>query len=336
MRAARIVEKGRVELADVPEPEPGPGEALLRVLQCGICGSDLHVYRGEWKVGSKIGHELCAVVERTGEGVSRPRPGARVCAECFSHCGRCRFCRRGDYNLCEHVSWLPEPHYSGMAQKAVMPAQTLYEAPASFSDADVMMVEPAAVALRAVTRTALVEGEHIGIVGAGTIGLLCVAAARAVGAGRIVAVARHAHQAAAARELGADDTVTLGKRDPAEVMAGLDCAIDTVALGTSFSTALKALRNGGRLVVAAGVTKPVLAALGPLVDGERLITGSQCYAATNGKPDFVRAMELIEGGAVPSERLVTHTLPLDRADEAFAIANDKSTGSIKVAVRMAD
>ena len=342
MRAARIAQKGTVEIISTPEPAPGPGEVLVRVIECGICGSDLHVYRGEWSAGSKIGHEICGVVERAGPDVAGLPPGTRVCAECFSHCGACRFCRRGDYNLCEAISFLPGIEHSGFAEKATLPAQALYRAPESLSDAQVMLVEPTAVAFRAVSRAGAGPGASLAVLGAGTIGLLCAAVARAAGASPVAVAAKHPHQAQMAEALGADFVVRIGEKSATQALTeaaagrGFDAAVDTVARGASFSTALAAVRRRGRVVLVGGVTRPLLLNAGPLEDRELEVTGSQCYALTNGKPDFQSAIELIESGRVPAANLVTHTMPLEGAGEAFRIANDKSSGAIKVAVRMSD
>jgi len=339
MRVARVKAKGQLELADMPVPEPGPGQVQVRMLQCGICGSDLHVYRAEWSVDSRIGHEICAVVERLGPGVSGPAPGTRVCAECFSHCGRCRYCLQGDHNLCESISFLGRHEHSGMAERPVLPAEALYAVPDSFTDAQAMMAEPLAVAFRAVSRGGAGRGASIGIIGAGTIGLLCLAAARAAGASHVTVVAKHAHQANMARELGADAVVMSTDQNAADALrgpgGGLDAAVDAVARGNSLSSALAAVRNQGRVVLVGGVTRPLIVNAAPVVARELGVTGSQCYATTRGKPDLLCAMELIRTGQVNVEALVTHVLPLERVDEAFRIASDKSTGCIKVAVRMA-
>lgn len=342
MRAAKVTEKGKVQLVDIPEPEPGPGQVRVRMLQGGICGSDLHVYRAEWSIDSKIGHEICGVVDKLGEDVSGPAEGMRVCAECFSHCGECRFCRQGDYNLCESISFLGKLEHSGLAEKAILPAHTLYEAPESLSDDEVMMVEPTAVAFRAAGRAGAAQGRSLGVIGGGTIGLLCAAAGKAAGAEPVFLVAKHAHQQGMAGELGVDTVVMTDEGKLGDVVRrselgrGLDAVIDTVGRGTSFSIALAAAGKQGRVVLVAGITRPLLSALGPLVGREIEVTGSQCYALTDGKPDFVWAMELIRSGRVDAGRLVTHTLPLEQVDRAFQVANDKASGSIKVAVRIAD
>jgi threonine dehydrogenase-like Zn-dependent dehydrogenase len=145
-----------------------------------------------------------------------------------------------------------------------------------------------------------------------------------------------------ARLMGADLVAQAGKVRPADVLAeaGLDAhvdaCIDTVAVGTSFSTCLGLVRRQGRAVIVAGITRPLLAALSPVVGRELWVTGSQCYAMTDGKPDFQWAIDLIGEGAVEVAPLVTHVLPFDKVDEAFRIANDKGSGSVKVGVRIGD
>jgi threonine dehydrogenase-like Zn-dependent dehydrogenase len=338
MKAAIVTDKRVVALTDAPVPELRPGFVRVRVRQCGICGSDLHIFRGHWR-GGKLGHEVCGVVEEVAEGVTGIAPGTRICAECFGHCDACRFCRSGDYNRCESISWYGWQEHGALAEWACFPAGAVFAVPESLSDSEVAMVEPMAVAFRAVHRAGVGPGCSMGIVGAGTIGLLCVGAAKAAGAERIVAVARHAHQAEAARRMGADEVALLGADNPADVLGPehtVDVAIDTVAAGTSFSTALAAVRAGGRMALVGGVTRPVMAALAPLVEREVELTGSQCYAMTDGRPDFQWAIDLIASGRVDAGSLVTHVVPLDDVAEAFRLADDKASGAIKVVVRVSD
>jgi 2-desacetyl-2-hydroxyethyl bacteriochlorophyllide A dehydrogenase len=336
MKAAVVKEKNAVEPIDAPKPELRPGFVRVRVRQCGICGSDLHIYRGHWR-GGRLGHELCGVVEDVADDVTGIAAGTRVCAECFGHCGMCRFCRSGDYNHCEAISWYGWQEQGAMAEWSCFPADAVFPVPETMSDPQVVMVEPLAVAFHAVGRARVGSGDAVGVVGAGTIGLLCIAAAKAAGAGRIVAIARHAHQAEAARRMGADEVALLGTDKPADLLgpdSPVDAAIDTVAVGTSFSTALAAVRPRGRMVLVGGVTRPVMAALAPLVNGEVELTGSQCYAVTDGRPDFESAIELIASGRVDAGSLVTHELPLDDVAEAFRTADDKGSGAVKVVVQM--
>lgn len=342
MRAAKVAEKGRIEIVNVSEPEAGPGQVVIRMLQCGICGSDLHAYRGEWSTDSKIGHEICGIIEQVGPDVEDLHEGDRVCAECFGHCGECEFCRAGDYNLCTNTSWTGWQDHGALAERTIYPATSCFVVPDAMSDTQAMVVEPLAVSFRAVARCGSVDGATVAVIGAGTIGLLCIAAAKARGAKHILTIAKHDQQVEFARLMGADLVAQAGKTTPTDALeeanigGRVDACIDTVAVGTSFSTCLGLVRKQGRAVMVAGVTRPLLSALGPIVSREMFVTGSQCYAMTGGKPDFQWAIGLISRGVIDVERLVTHMLPFEQVDEAFRIANDKGCGSVKVAVRIAD
>jgi len=306
------------------------------VLCCGICGSDLHGYRGPWGQDAKPGHEFCAVVEAVGQGVMGLPPGMRVAGECFAHCGRCPACECGDYNHCEAIVWSPGRPAGALAQYVAWPAASLLPVPEGLSDEQAALVEPTAVAFRAVARSGLRKGESAAVVGAGTIGLLCAAVAAARGAGRVFVLTRYPHQAEAAARLGVSDPLPPEAGDPRRAVRkrtggrGADVVIDAVAAGTSLSTAFSLARPQGRVVEVGGPTRPLMVALGPLVSGELRLCGSNCYAVTEGRRDMQWAMDLIEGGRVRPEALVTHRFPLDRAAEAFATAADKKSGSIKV------
>jgi 2-desacetyl-2-hydroxyethyl bacteriochlorophyllide A dehydrogenase len=339
MRAARITAKETVELVDLEAVEPGQGEALLRVVECGICGSDLHAYHGRWE-GDRPGHEFCAVVEAVGPGVQALRPGARVTGECFAHCGRCAACRRGEYNHCESIAWSPGRPAGALAERVVYPVGSLLAVPDALSDRQAALVEPLAVAFRAVARGGVGEGTTVAVIGAGTIGLLCAAVARARGASRVISIAKYPHQARKASEVGATDVHTVSQGDPRQAVRaatggrGAGVVVDSVAAGTSFGTALSLAASHGCVVEVGGATKPLLSALNPLVDNELRVVGSICYAVTDGRRDFEWAMDLIASGRAPVESVVTHTFPLDQAAEAFRTAADKKTGAIKVVVTM--
>jgi len=338
MRAAKIVEKGVVEVLELDMPAPGPGEALLRVSFCGICGSDLHAYRGAWTPDRTPGHEFCAVVEAVGPGVSGIAPGARVTAECFAHCGACEPCERGDYNLCESRTFFPGRPAGGIAERIVYPAACLFVVPDGMSDEQACVVEPTAVAFRAVARGGVKAGDSVVVIGAGTIGLLCAAVASARGAARVLLLAKHPHQADKARQLAIAEPLLPQDGNPQQVVkdriGAADVVIDCAASGTSLSVALALAARGGRVVEVGGVTRPLMVALNPLVDRELHVTGSSCYGTTDGRPDFAWAIDLIAQGQVKAEALITHTFPLGRVAEAFQTAADKKTGSIKVLVKL--
>jgi len=317
--SVELTGKEHIELVELEPQPPGPGEALLRVLCCGICGSDLHVYRGRWPYAGRLGHEFCAVVEQAGSAAGGLRPGMRVTGECFAHCGVCEACRSGHYNHCSSIRWNPG--------RPLAPAQAA-------------MVEPLAVAFRAVSLGEVRAGESVAVIGGGTLGLLCASVAIARGAGRVFVLAKHPHQRQAASRLGALVPPAGAQVSFADFVRegtggkGVHVAVDAVAAGTSLSTALEVTAPRGRVVEVGGPSRPVLVALGTLVEREIRLVGSSCYALTQGRRDIEWALELVTRGTVRPEPLITHTFPLAEAAEAFRTAADKRTGSIKVLVTM--
>ena len=340
MQAARIVEKQTVELVEMDLPGPDAGEVVVRLLECGICGSDLHAWHGHWGKDYNPGHEFCGVVEQIGQDVEGLEEGMRVIGECFAHCNECDFCQRGDYNLCENINWNPSRPAGALASRMVYRVDSLVTVPDALSDRAAALVEPLAVAFRAVARGSIGEGDTAAVVGAGTIGLLCTAVARARGAERVFTIAKYPHQAEKAAEVGATHVLLLEEGDPREAVMeatageGVAVAIDAAAAGTSLSTALALTRRRGHVVEVGSPARPLLTGLQPLINRELWVTGSNCYAVTEGRRDFEWAVLLAGGGAVNVEALVTHSFPLSQVAEAFRTAADKEKGCIKVMVAM--
>jgi len=340
MQAVELTGKEHIELVELEPQPPGPGEALLRVLCCGICGSDLHVYRGRWPYAGRLGHEFCAVVEQAGSAAGGLRPGMRVTGECFAHCGVCEACRSGHYNHCSSIRWNPGRPAGALAELVTYPASALLPVPDALAPAQAAMVEPLAVAFRAVSLGQVRAGESVAVIGGGTLGLLCASVAIARGAGRVFVLAKHPHQRQAASRLGALVPPPGAQVSFADFVRegtggkGVHVAVDAVAAGTSLSTALEVTAPRGRVVEVGGPSRPVLVALGALVEREIRLVGSSCYALTQGRRDIEWALELITLGTVRPEPLITHTFPLAEAGEAFRTAADNRTGSIKVLVTM--
>jgi L-iditol 2-dehydrogenase len=324
MLSATVTGKNVLSLDDVPVPTPGSGEVLLRVLACGICGSDLHILRNGWTQAAP-GHEIAGIVESVGPGVDAIQPGMRLCAECFQRCGQCTSCLDGAASVCEAFEYIG----GALAEYAVVRVEMLHSVDEEMSDVETAMVEPLAVAVHALRRAEMDAGATVGIIGGGTIGLLCAATARAWGAQAVALVAKHPHQKTAAFDMGA----MTGDGKPADVLrmvgSPLDIAVDAAAQGTSFSTALAAVRPRGTVVIVGEPARPALAALAPLVHSEIQVVGSFCYAPE----DFTEAIRLIAQRQIDVARLVTHEFPLSDVTEAFATASDKTTGAIKVLVR---
>ena len=342
MRVALIGEPLEVKVAEIPEPEVQPGFALLRTRASGICGSDLHVYRGHWpSLANPTGHEFCGDVIAIGEGVTDVEPGQRVCVECFSHCGSCDMCQLGKYNHCANRRFLSEHGPGGFAPISRVHASSLIPLPNELSDEDGAFVEPLAVGVRALSQIDARAPDRLAIVGGGTIGLCTAAAAVANGFGEVWMSCRYPHQVEAARKIGVSNPVLSGDPDGPETIRqaieeasagrGVDAIVDTIGTASSFEDAVAIARPGADLSLVGGYTEPVTVPLGTVVAKELRIVGSMCYAFSGERRDFESAIALLASGRVQSEPLITHRFgSLEEAPEAFRVADDKSSGSIKV------
>ena len=198
------------------------------------------------------------------------------------------------------------------------------------------MVEPLAVAVRALARAGAGYRDRVAILGGGTIGLLCLAVARAAGAGETLITVKYPQQAQLARDYGADHVVDIGSSDVVDYVSdltdglGMDVVIETVGGAANFDAALELVRHHGTVVLVAGYSKSLEVDLGRLVGSEATVTGSNCYGYSGIDTDFDTAIELIDTGRVDAARLVTHRFPLADIAEAFRVAADKSSGAVKV------
>lgn len=339
MRAAFCSAPGVIDIREVPTPEPGPGEVVVRVAACGICGSDLHWFLGHLPPPSVCpGHEIAGAVARRGAGVTNVRDGDRVAVEPIVVCGECHYCRTGRPQLCPRLRILGMRRPGGFADSVLTPAYALFPLPAAFDDALGALTEPAAVCVHAVRLAGVAIGQRLLVLGAGTVGLLAVLAAGAAGAAEVLITARHAHQAEMARRLGAARvfaTTDDGERERAEYAADhpIDVVIETV--GGSADTIADALRTvaPGGTVTVLGVfaTTPALPAL-LLISKEVRVVGAMLYDRVGRRADFEIAMDLLQRHRDLAAALITHRVDLDAIQSAFTSAADKRSGAIKVSV----
>src|SRR5215467_7136057 len=205
MQAAFCRGAGNVVLDDVERPTPGAGEVVVRVRNCGICGSDLHWYHDQMMIPSVCpGHEIAGEVADVGAGVTSLKPGDPVALEGIASCGRCRYCAIGEYQRCPRVRVVGITIPGGFAEYVRMPAAHCFRVPTGVDFATAALSEPLGVAVHGVRLAGLEIGQQVAVLGAGTIGLMAVVAARAGGAGEIIVTARRPQQKAAALALGAD------------------------------------------------------------------------------------------------------------------------------------
>ncbi len=308
MKAIRISEK-TPELVDIePVADVPSGQVRVKVVSSSICGSDLHMIEKGFAEGRVLGHEFAGLTP----------DGTAVAVEPVANCGTCGPCGQGLRVMCTGATLFGVAADGAMAEEVVVPTSALVELPDGVDVANASLVEPLAVATHAVRRAAIAPGERVLVVGAGPIGLATVAVLSGMGI-QATCAARHPHQQTAAESLGAS----------LEVGDGYDVVIDAAATTGSIRDSVRSLRIRGRVVVVGTFWDPVEIDLGILMKEVDLYS-SMAYGGTAPDRDFDHAARLLGENPSIASALVTHRFPLDGAAEAFATANDRSSGTIKV------
>ncbi|HWP66076.1 MAG TPA: alcohol dehydrogenase catalytic domain-containing protein [Candidatus Limnocylindria bacterium] len=337
MRALRAAAPGELVLDEVPRPDPGPDDVVVRVRACGICGTDLHWYHGAFPAPPVCpGHEIAGEVAAVGSAVRALREGDAVALEGVIGCGECAACRSGSYHLCGALGIVGLTVPGGFADYVRIPARHCFRTSAGLAPAIAALSEPLAVAVHGVRLAPVSIGARVLVLGAGTIGLMAVLAARAGGAGEILVTARRPQQREAARQLGADRVFGDTDRDALAAAARetpVDVVIETVG-GTAdtLDVAIGACRAGGTICVLGVFTGTQPIAPTALVAKELTLRGSMVYNRRDGRADFEITQDLLAREHARLERVVTHRVPLAEAARGFALAADKASGSIKVTV----
>ncbi len=316
-----------LELTQMPEPETGRDDLLVRVKACGICGSDVHGLDGS--TGRRIppivmGHEAAGVVVRTGDAVKDFRPGDRVTFDSTIWCGECFFCRRGEVNLCDNrqvlgVSPGEYRRHGAFAEYVAVPQRICYKLPDALAFEHAAMIEAVSVAVHAAGLTPVKLGDTAVVVGSGMIGLLVVQALKLSGCGRVMAVDVDDAKLKLAGELGADEGLNPKTADvPAAVRAltggrGADVAVEVVGATEPLHTALASLRKGGALTLVGNLSPKVELPLQSVVTRQIRVTGS---CASSG--EYPACLDLLARGAIRVAPLISARAPLAEGAAWFA------------------
>ena len=311
MLAVRF-EAGRVVVGERPAPS-GSG-VVVRVRGCGICGSDLAILDSGFPVSGTPGHEIAGELA----------DGTPVAIEPIAPCGRCRYCCRGDYQVCVHgVSMVyGVGKDGGMAEQILVEPRCIVPLPRRVDATTGFLVEPLAVAVHGIRRAGIDGSQRILVVGGGSIGLCAVAAATATGA-HVALVARHPAQVAGGRLLGAE-IVETGAGGDYDVV--LECADSASAI----ATACEAIRPNGKLVMLASSWDKIELP-GILVAAKELdVVISTMYGRAGSVRDVEAAATILGDREEVAEALISHRFPLAKAVDGFAMARDRKAGAIKV------
>jgi len=322
-----------------PVPECGPGDVLVRVKACAICGSDVHGYDGS--SGRRIppvvmGHEAAGVVAATGETVTRFKTGDRVTFDSTIYCGECPFCRSGRINLCDNrmvlgVSCADYRRDGAFAEYIAAPERIVYPIPADLPFEHASLIEPVAVAMHAASRASIHRNDSAAVIGTGTIGLLAMQAVKVAGCGPIIAVDIDDERLRLAAQLGATDIINAARNPVAETVAALTgnrgAAVVLEAAGTeeTVRTAMACVRKGGTLILLGNITPTVSFPLQSAVTREIAVLGS-CASAG----EYPAAIGLVSRGEIAVEPLISASSPLEDGPEWFERLYNKERGLMKV------
>jgi L-iditol 2-dehydrogenase len=314
-----------LRLADIADVSPGPGEALIRVRSCGICGSDVHGYLGV--TGRRLppmvmGHEFAGEVAALGKGVTDVKVGDRVVPYPLVFCTECEACRRGDVHLCLNKRFLGVLDCNGaMADCVAIPTRLLFKLADHVSYDVGAMIEPLAVACRAVNHAGDLEGRSVMVVGAGTIGLLVIALVKMRGPARIFVSDLSDSRLAVARQMGADAVINPARDDLGEVVRqqtdgkNLDVAFEAVGATPTVQQAMACLRVGGTAVWIGNSAKMITVNMQEIVTRELNVCGSFLYSMK----EFAEVAGLLNGGRLAVEPMISLKVPMmDRGSEMFA------------------
>ena len=341
MQALLLKEYKKLDLVEMPEPEIGPDDLLVRVRACGICGSDVHGFDGS--TGRRIpplvmGHEAAGVVERAGSAVRDLAPGDRVTFDSTIYCGQCFYCARGEVNLCDNrqvmgVSPGPYRRHGAFAEFVAVPRRIVYKLPDSLGFEQAALIEAASVAVHAVNITPVRIGDTAVVVGAGMIGVLAVQALRTAGCSQVIAVDLEDSRLEMARAAGATDTLNAKTDVAAAVLArtegrGAAIAVECVGAEAPIRTAIASVRKGGAVTLVGNVTPQVSIPLQEVVTRQIRLQGS---CASNG--EYPAVIALLASGAIRVDPLISAVAPLTDGPHWFDRLYRKEPGLMKVILK---
>jgi NADPH2:quinone reductase len=327
MRAIIIDTPGNVRVGRVPDPTPQADELVIRVEACGICGTDLHLIDGDSPLaryplvpGHEFAGEVVAlgsnIAQRNGSGEEDIRIGSRVAVDPNMPCGHCEFCRTGHENLCLHYAGVGVTTNGGFAEYVTVPASRAYVLPDSISLREAALIEPVSCAVHGMHNLNPRSGDTFLIVGAGTMGLLLMQLALRGGASRVAMVDVNTQRLVRAEQLGATRTYASIQQALTDEPRGFNCVIDATGVAAAIEQAFMAVKRSGKFMMFGVAPYNACVSLSPfrIYNEEITIVGSMAVLFS-----FQAAIDLISGGVIDTQAMLTAALPLEEFQQALSM-----------------
>ena len=323
-RAAFVMKNRSIQLMDAPEPVAGPGQVLIKMTYCGVCGSDVHFYQhGEPEFPDVypfiLGHEASGEVVATGSGVTTLEAGDRVAIEVGIPCRTCEWCSGGKYNLCPSIVFLSAPRAHGVMQRYIAhPAELCYKLPDHVSTRDGALIEPLAVGLNAVVNAGVHVGQSAAILGSGCIGLVTLLSLRAAGVEDITMVDVFGNRLAKAAELGAARVVNASETDAVQAVkelhggTGPDFVFEAAGNPVTAGQTIKMAKRGGTIAIIGNVVGQTPMDLQLMTNKELRLLTSFRY-----RNIYPTAIAGVASGKIDISTIVSREYPFADAEQAF-------------------
>ncbi|MER8562100.1 zinc-dependent alcohol dehydrogenase family protein [Mesorhizobium sp. M0578] len=337
MKAVRLERVGSLAVCEAEKPTAGPNDLLVRIEACGVCGTDRHLFHGEFPCTPPVtlGHEFSGIVEAVGPGVSGFSVGDRVTGDPNIACGRCEHCQAGRVNLCGNLRAIGIHCDGGFAEYLVLPQKQAFVLPGDLKPTHGAFCEPLGCCLHGVDLAAIKPGSSVAVLGGGVIGLLTVQLAKLAGATTIILSTRQASRRALAEQFGATATLDPSAFDVIDAIVGrsglmpggVDVVFECAGVKDTVEQAMRLAKAGGTVVVVGVMPQGMKVAFEPfdLLFRELKVLGSFLNPFTHR-----RAADLIASGAIEVDRLISRQVSLDEA--VAIIANPPAPGEVKVLV----
>jgi len=339
MKAAVLEEVGKLTLKEVPIPQPNTGEVLIKVKVCGICGTDIKLYKGQYRatVPVILGHEFAGEVIETGKGVKDLESGDRVVVDPNESCGKCFWCKSGKSTFCKNMPAYGVLSNGGFAEYVVVGEKGAYKIPETLSYEIASFTEPVSCAIHAIDRSMVISGETVVIIGGGTMGQILLQLIRNAGVLNLVMVTRSQWKLDMAKDFGATHLINAEDKRATEAIfditngLGADVVVEAVGSPQTVERAFQWVKKSGRVVIFGFCTEGEKATFVPfdLLSKELTVLGSWVNPYT-----FARAIDILTCCRINLCPIITSELDLDSVREGFRLAMEKPQGFVKALVKI--